>query len=216
MRAALVCYRPVSGAFHPPPGVLCTFRSRYWCAIGLGTYLALEADGPQLPTPYPRYGTQGSGHHPSRLPLRGCHPLWRPIPGHFGSAGWGGTPGPSPHISMRLSLMDSVWAPPLSLAGTQGIPYWFLLLPLLGCFRSGGSRSQAKARDQRPRPKPRPLGDPIRRSPDQRLPAATRGFSQLATSFLGARAEASTGRRPQAWDLSFAVVCGFSLCARSS
>ena len=56
------------------------------------------------------------------------------------------------------------------------------------------------------RPKPRPLGDPIRRSPDQRLPAATRGFSQLATSFLGARAEASTGRRPQAWDLSFAVV----------
>ena len=90
MRAALVCYRPVSGAFHPPPGVLCTFRSRYWCAIGLGTYLALEADGPQLPTPYPRYGTQGSGHHPSRLPLRGYHPLWRPIPGHFGSAGWGG------------------------------------------------------------------------------------------------------------------------------
>ena len=113
-----------------------------------------------------------------------------------GGLGW--TPGPSPHISMRLSPMDSVWAPPLSLAGTQGIPYWFLLLPLLGCFRSGGSRSQAKARDQRPRPKPRPLGDPIRRSPDQRPPAATRGFSQLATSFLGARAEASTGRRPQA------------------
>ena len=130
--------------------------------------------------------------------------------------GLGWTPGPSPHIPTGLSPAGSVWASPLSLAGTQGIPYWFLLLPLLGCFRSGGSRSQAKARDQRPRPKPRPLGDPIRRSPDQRLPAATRGFSQLATSFLGARAEASTGRRPQAWDLSFAVVCGFSLCARSS
>ena len=42
---------------------------------------------------------------------------------------------------------------------------------------------------------PQPSGDPIRRSPDQRPPAATRGFSQLATSFLGARAEASTGRR---------------------
>ena len=90
MRAAHVCYRPVSGAFHPPPGVLFTFRSRYWCAIGLGTYLALEADDPQLPAPYPGCGTRGPGHHPSRLPLRGYHPLWRPIPGHFESAGWGG------------------------------------------------------------------------------------------------------------------------------
>jgi len=90
LRAAHVCYRPVSGAFHPPPGVLFTFRSRYWCAIGLGTYLALEADGPQLPAPNPRCGTREPGHHPSRLPLRGYHPLRRPIPGHFGSAGWGG------------------------------------------------------------------------------------------------------------------------------
>jgi len=71
LRAAHVCYRPVSGAFHPPPGVLFTFRSRYWCAIGLGTYLALEADGPRLPAPNPRCGTREPGHHPSRLPLRG-------------------------------------------------------------------------------------------------------------------------------------------------
>ena len=86
-QAAHVCYRPVSGAFHPPPGVLFTFRSRYWCAIGLRTYLALEADGPQLPTPYPRCGTRELGHHPSHLLLRGFHPLRRPIPGHFGSMG---------------------------------------------------------------------------------------------------------------------------------
>ena len=95
-RAALVCYRPVSGAFHPPPGVLCTFRSRYWCAIGLGTYLALEADGPQLPAPYPRYGTLGSAHLLASLRLRGCHPLWRAIPGRFGSAGRGGRPAHNP------------------------------------------------------------------------------------------------------------------------
>ena len=141
-RAAHVCYRPVSGAFHPPPGVLFTFRSRYWCAIGLRTYLALEADGPQLPTPYPRCGTREPGHHPPHLLLRGFHPLWRPIPGHFGFDGLGWTPGPSLHIPLELSSKGSVWAPPFSLAGTQGIPFWFLLLPLLGCFRSGGSLSQ--------------------------------------------------------------------------
>lgn len=33
--------RHVSGSFHRPPGLLFNFRSNYWCAIGLGTYLGL-------------------------------------------------------------------------------------------------------------------------------------------------------------------------------
>ena len=39
-----------------------------------------------------------------------------------------------------------------------------------------------------------PAGIPIRESRVQRLPAPTPGLSQLATPFLGARAEPSTGR----------------------
>jgi hypothetical protein len=38
-------------------------------------------------------------------------------------------------------VRDSVWTVPISLAATKGIPCWFLFLPLLRCFRSGGSRS---------------------------------------------------------------------------
>ena len=78
----------------------------------------------------------------------------------------------------------------------SGDPYWFLLLPLLRCFRPGGSRSvlppsRAVSRALRVDPA---AGSPIRGSPDQRPRAPTRGLSQLATPFLGARAEPSTGR----------------------
>lgn len=41
----------------------------------------------------------------------------------------------------QVSLRDSVWTIPISLAANKGIPYWFLFLPLLRCFRSGSSRS---------------------------------------------------------------------------
>ena len=93
-----------------------------------------------------------------------------------------------------------VWALPLSVAPTQGIPWWFLLLPLLRCFRSGGSRPVLPSptrRDGFPDATgSSPVaGGPIRRSRVQRLPAPTPGLSQLATAFLGARAEPSTGRR---------------------
>ncbi len=72
--------------------------------------------------------------------LRGCHPLWRAFSGYF-SLTSEEEAGPLtlhlPHISMR----DSVWTFPSSLAATKGIPCWFLFLPLLRCFRSGSSRS---------------------------------------------------------------------------
>lgn len=78
----------------------------------------------------------------------------------------------------------------------SGDPYWFLFLPLLRCFRSGGSHSvlpplRAVSRALRVDPA---AGSPIRESPDQRLRAPTRGLSQLATPFFGARAEPSTER----------------------
>ncbi len=194
-RAVLVCYQPVSGAFHPPLGVLFTFGSRYWSTIGLGTYLALEASGPQLPAPYPRCGTLGPEHRPSSLRLRGYHPLWPPIPGEFGSAFRAGLRPITPHsprvnpggFGLGCSPFGRPYSGNLVLISFPP-PTW--MLPF-GGFPIPGSRPGNEVAEATP-------GNPIRRSPDQRPPAATRGLSQLATSFVGAQAEASTGWRTPA------------------
>ncbi len=43
---------------HLPLRVLFSFRSHYYCTIGLRLYLGLEANGSQILTPYPRRNTQ--------------------------------------------------------------------------------------------------------------------------------------------------------------
>ena len=73
----------------------------------------------------------------------------------------------------------AVWAPPLSLATTQGIDSFFLLLQVLRCFsslRSPRLRSRCTAFGR--------AGCPIRIPTDQFLFADPRGFSQLTASFL--------------------------------
>ena len=120
----------------------------------------MEVGAPRLPAPDPRCGT---------LVLAGAHRAYAygaitlyGGPFQATSASPGRAPGPhgpgqdpiTPHPP-RVSPRGLVWAPPLSLAATRGIPYWFLFLPLLGCFLSGGSRSlpgapgRAKARPGR-------------------------------------------------------------------
>jgi hypothetical protein len=59
-RAAHVCNRLVSGAFHPHSGVLFSFLSPYYCAIGLEAYLVLEVSVFQLSAPKLGYGILGS------------------------------------------------------------------------------------------------------------------------------------------------------------
>ena len=57
----------------------------------------MEAGSSQLPTAKPSRGTLVPGQEPPRFRLRGCHPLRRAIPGHFGyhgSARWGSNPQP--------------------------------------------------------------------------------------------------------------------------
>jgi hypothetical protein len=100
----------------------------------------------------------------SGLCLRGCHPLWRAISGYF-SFTREEEAGPLTLHLPQVSKWDSVWTFPMSLAATKGIPCWFLFLPLLRCFRSGGSRSV----------KEHILGSPIQVSPDLRLHAPPRG-----------------------------------------
>ena len=45
-------------------GILFSFRSRYYCAIGFEEYLALEVDDPRLPARMPTRGTQDSARPP--------------------------------------------------------------------------------------------------------------------------------------------------------
>ena len=100
----------------------------------------------------------------SGLRLRGCHPLWRAFSGYFSFTSEEEA-GPLTLHLPQVSKWDSVWTFPISLAATKGIPCWFLFLPLLRCFRSGGSRSV----------KEHILGSPIQVSSDLRLHAPPRG-----------------------------------------
>ena len=100
----------------------------------------------------------------SGLRLRGYHPLWRTISGYF-SFTREEEAGPLTLHLPQVSKWDSVWTFPISLAATKGIPCWFLFLPLLRCFRSGGSRSV----------KEHILGSPIQVPSVLRLHAPTRG-----------------------------------------
>ena len=52
-RTPTFCRPTVSDLFHSPPGVLFTFPSRYWYAIGGQGYLALEGGPPDFPQDFP-------------------------------------------------------------------------------------------------------------------------------------------------------------------
>ena len=92
--------------------------------------------------PHPNRGTVfwGSSSALSGLRLRGCHPLWQAFSGHFNLTSEEEAGPVTLHLP-QVSLWDSVWTFPVSLAATRGIPFWFLFLPLLRCFSSGGFRS---------------------------------------------------------------------------
>jgi len=62
--------------------VLFSFRSLYYCAIGLGICLALEEGVPQIPARYPTHGTQDTVTS-IKFWTRGYHPLWLPVPGEL-------------------------------------------------------------------------------------------------------------------------------------
>ena len=57
----------------------------------------------------------------SGLRLRGCHPLWRPISGYFSFASEEEARPLTLHLP-HISVWDSVWTVPSSLAATKGIP----------------------------------------------------------------------------------------------
>ena len=70
-------------SFTPLVGVLFTFPSRYWCAIGHRGVLRLGGWSPHVQTGFlVSRPTQGRMHV---LPVRGCHPLWPAFPDGSGS-----------------------------------------------------------------------------------------------------------------------------------
>ena len=73
--ASLLSYL-VSSTFHDPSGLLFIFRSRYYYAIGLGTYLGLPTCDWHVRTRKPSRTTRDTSNQPTRLPLRGYHALW--------------------------------------------------------------------------------------------------------------------------------------------
>src|SRR5881275_422634 len=71
--------------FHSPPGVLFTFPSRYWSAIGHQGVFRLRGWSPQIRTGFlgPR-ATWDPARKSPEFRLRGCHPLCRRFPEVFG------------------------------------------------------------------------------------------------------------------------------------
>ena len=157
--------------------------------------------------PHPNQGTVvwDSSSALSGLYLRGCHPLWRAFSGHFSFTSEEEA-GPLTLHLPRFSAWDSVWTFPVSLAATRGIPFWFLFLPLLRCFRSGGPRSCEGA----PRFRRIVVRSPIQVSPVLRLHAPTRGgiaacraLLRLSSRAILQTALALSGR----WWCLFGVCC---------
>ena len=106
--------------FHSPPGVLFTFPSRYWFAIGHRVVFSLSGWSPMIPAGFhvPRR-TQVPPRSMSSLRIRVSHPLRIPFP-------WD-SPDSSCHLFRRSYNpgLCPVWAPPLSLAATYGIDFSF-------------------------------------------------------------------------------------------
>ena len=140
-----VCRRLVSGSFHPPLGVLFSFPSRYLCAIGLGTCLGLEAGGSQLPTAKPGHGTLVHGGSPGGLAygaftlFGGAFQLTSATTGRLPGARSPSRGPATPHLPLLIVGGFGLACPPFG-RPYSGDPVWFLFLPLLRCFRSGGSR----------------------------------------------------------------------------
>ena len=124
--------------------------------------------------------TWGSGGGPRALRRRGSHPLRRRFPAAPARAADPVSRPRNPGGQARRFGLG-----PISLTATHGIASCFLLLRLLRCFTSPGSRRTDYRFVRRHRPWT--VGCPIRTPPDQRPHASPRGFSQLAASFIACR-----------------------------
>ena len=173
--------------FHSPPGVLFTFPSRYWCAIGHRVVLRLGWWSTQVrtgfhvpgPTQGPRravrsgfaYGAVtrcGRPSHAVPLPSRTCARGRQP-PDARPCNPAGGTPAGYPHRSPFARRYSGSLEIDFLSSGYLDVSVPRVVLP--APMRSGWGYAH--------------MGSPIRRPPGRRMCAPRRGLSQLAASFIG-------------------------------
>ena len=171
--------------FHSPSGVLFTFPSRYWFTIGHGRVCSLGGWSPQLPTGFlvPRR-TQGPQPQAQVVfRLQDSHLVSWSVPAHFdytpGTRGRNAPLGPyNPgRQAFRFGLLP-VRSPLLGesrLISLPGATEMFQFTPLASNSLCVQEPMTALCRLP---------GFPIRASPDQRMRAPPRRFSQLTTPFL--------------------------------
>ena len=120
-RASSACKHRVSGSLSLPSRGSFHLSLTVLCSIGHQVIFSLGGWSPLLPTGFHvSCGTLGHGlnrRSPCRLP--GFHRLWPAFPIQF-VFGFTTSTGPQPHCPRAV-----VWAPPLSLATTQGIVFTF-------------------------------------------------------------------------------------------
>ena len=111
--------------FTPLLGVLFSFPSRYYCAIGLGTYLVLGVDDPQLPARIPTRGTQDTPPCNRGTYAYGAITLYGAAFQRTSASYHGIRQGPATPHPPRVTARCSVWTLPLSVAPTHGIAFAF-------------------------------------------------------------------------------------------
>ena len=170
--------------FHSPPGVLFTFPSRYWFAIGHWRVLRLGGWSPLLPTGFhvsggtrvPPGRARGFAYGAVTLSRRPSQAV--PLPRAFLTAMLGGPTTPAAVASAP------VWPLPLSLATTRGISFDFSSSGYLDVSVPPVVPARPMCSGGRARALPR-AGFPIRRPAGRRPFAPLRRLSQLVASFVG-------------------------------
>ncbi len=135
-RSTTACKWVDSGSFHSPPGVLFSFRSRYYSLSVSQEYLALECGHPRFTQDFTSLALLRYPLGPIQLRVRGYHPLWPTFPGCSTHLIGSHITGPTTPESKLSGLGSGVFAR----------RYWrhlirFLLLRLLRCFNSPGLAS---------------------------------------------------------------------------
>jgi hypothetical protein len=169
--------------FTPLAGVLFAFPSRYWFTIGQKRVFSLTGWSPWIQAGFlvPRL-TQVSASSPDCFRLRACHALWIPFPEDSASNRIGNSTCRRPYNPL-CTEMQRVWARSDFARHYFRNRGFFLFLQVLRWFTSLSSLVPAYVFSGTYYGFAI-VGFPIRTSPDRRLCAAPRSFSQLATSFI--------------------------------